>query len=164
VTFRQYIIELALAFLADPQDLAPLSGGHLGSGAKSITLAQKGRTKGPDLFMSDVEYVMNYKGLIPASLTLKYGPQDESADQEKVMIQWRHSQIVTQLITSGAVTPKVAARMLVDWGDLKPEYMAEMEAQLSAIPQSKNKQQQQERTAVSTPGRANEGAGPPNNG
>lgn len=157
VTLRWYIIELALAFLADPQDFAPLMGGHLGTGAQSETLAQKGRSKGPDLFMTSVEYIMNFKGIVPQSLTFKYGAQDETADSEKVMIQWRHSQIITQLITAGAVTPKVAARMLVDWGDLKPEYMTEMEAKLSDIPQSKDKTQQIQRTARSTPGRANEG-------
>lgn len=156
VTFQQYIVELALAFLADPQDFAPLTGGHMGTGAQSQTLAQKGRSKGPDLFMSQVEFIMNFKGIVPASLTFKYGAQDETADSEKVMIQWRHSQIITQLITSGAITPRVGARMLVDWGDLKPKYLAEMEAKLSDLPQDKNRQAQQERTARSTPGRANE--------
>lgn len=134
-TFRQYVIECANAFLLDPLDIAPLESGHLGTGTQADVLAQKGRSKGPDLFMSKVEHIMNYRGVLPKTVPFKYMNQDTATDTETTNINWRRAQIVSMLMgkadaqgnfVGGVITPQVAAQMLRDWGLLKDEYLEMM--------------------------------------
>lgn len=122
-TLHWYIIELADAFMVDPQEFAPLMGGTLGTSTQSQVLAQKGRSKGPTLFMSKVEHLMNFRGILPRTVTFKYGGQDMATDAERAMIDWRRTQQLRMLIEAGIITPEIGQQMLRDWGMLKPEYL-----------------------------------------
>jgi hypothetical protein len=90
--FKEYIILLALAFGLDPQDIAPIQGGGLGSSQQSQVLAQKGRGKGPALFMSTIEHMMNFHGIMPASVTFHYEEQDDAENEAKTNLWWRRIQ------------------------------------------------------------------------
>src|SRR6185369_5402840 len=69
---RWYTIALALAFGIDPQDIAPLPGHALGSSQQASVLAQKARGKGPSLFMSNVQQMMNFHGIMPRTIQFSY--------------------------------------------------------------------------------------------
>lgn len=146
-SFKEYVILLSLAFGLDPQDIAPLTGGSLGSSQQSATLAQKGRAKGPALFMSTIEQIMNFHGVMPASITFHYMEQDVAEDEALTNLRWRRTQMYSMLAkptktgTPGAATAagankpaqsgdgepivpvKIIRQMMRDNGDLKQEYL-----------------------------------------
>lgn len=95
--FKEYIILLALAFGLDPQDIAPLTSGNLGSSQQSQVLAQKGRGKGPALFMSTIEHMMNFHGIMPASVTFHYKEQDDAENEAMTNLKWRRTQMYSML-------------------------------------------------------------------
>lgn len=97
--FKEYILLLALAFGVDPQDIAPLTSGNLGSSQQSSILAQKGRGKGPALFMSTIEHMMNFHGIMPGSVTFHYQEQDDAENEAKTNLWWRRVQGYKMLAT-----------------------------------------------------------------
>ena len=70
------IAVLALAFLVDYQEFAPLPGGNLGTSAQSQVLHMKSRGKGPGLFMKLFAHFMNFGGVLPRSVTFEWDEQD----------------------------------------------------------------------------------------
>lgn len=123
VAMRLYTIQLALAFGSDPQDIAPLPGHNLGSSAQSQMLHQKGRGKGAALFMSIMEQELNYQGIMPRSVTFKYKDQDDQQDKDKEAIRAIRATRLGTLVKAGILTAEVAARILVDNGDLEEKYL-----------------------------------------
>lgn len=95
--FKEYVVLLALAFGLDPQDIAPLSGGHMGSSQQSSVLAQKGRAKGPALFMSTIEQIMNFHGVMPSTVSFNYQEQDDAENEARTNLQWRRTQMYAML-------------------------------------------------------------------
>lgn len=152
-SFREYIILLALAFGIDPQDIAPLQGHGLGSGGQSQILATKSRGKGPSLFMSTIEHMMNFHGIMPTNVTFHYQEQDDAENETRTNLAWRRTQMYAMLAkptkstgntpvnTPGAATAagasdnagggdgqpilpvKIIRQMMRDNGDLKQEYL-----------------------------------------
>lgn len=150
-SFREYIILLALAFGIDPQDIAPLAGGNLGSAQQSQVLAQKGRGKGPALFMATIEHMMNFHGIMPNTVTFHYEEQDDAENEAKTNLMWRRVQAYAMLSkptkstgntpgnTPGSATAqsgntkvtdgepilpvKIIRQIMRDNGDLKQEYL-----------------------------------------
>jgi hypothetical protein len=125
---EQYIILLALCIGIDPQDIAPLPGHGLGSSSQSQTLSQKGRGKGPALYMSNVAHMMNFRGIMPQTCQFRFMDQDLAEDTERTMLAWRRGQLLRLLVganeaTPGIISPQIARQLLRDWGDLKEEYL-----------------------------------------
>lgn len=149
--FKQAIILYALAFGIDPQDIAPLAGGNLGSAQQSQVLAQKGRGKGPALFMTMVEHMMNFHGIMPRTVQFSYEEQDDAENEVRTNLQWRRTQMYAMLAkpisgqstgTPGASTAmgdqqaaqpassilpaNIIRQIMRDNGDLKQEYLDAM--------------------------------------
>lgn len=150
-SFKEYIILLGLAFGIDPQDIAPIQGGGLGTGQQSQVLAQKGRGKGPALFMSTIEHMMNFHGIMPNTVTFHYEEQDDAENEAKTNLMWRRVQAYAMLSkptkstgntpgnTPGSATAasgntkvtdgepilpvKIIRQIMRDNGDLKQEYL-----------------------------------------
>lgn len=136
---RWYVIYLALAFGQDPQDYAPLPGGNLGSAQQSKVLAQKAHGKGPRLFMRNLEHLFNFHGIMPRTVTFSFDEQDLSEDTERTMLMWRRAQILSLLTTPGGkgmgqpgaptqepvLNATTARKLLVKWGDLPEDYLAD---------------------------------------
>lgn len=95
--FKEYIVLLAGAFGVDPQDIAPLPAGNMGSSQQSQVLAQKGRGKGPALFMETIEHLMNFHGIMPNTVTFKYQEQDDAENEARTNLQWRRTQMYAML-------------------------------------------------------------------
>lgn len=103
--FSEYIILLALAFGLDPQDIAPLPGGNMGSAQQSQVLAQKGRGKGPALFMSNIEHIMNFHGIMPKTVQFKFEEQDDAENEARTNLQWRRAQMYKLYATPTKLGP-----------------------------------------------------------
>lgn len=146
--FKEYIVLLALALGVDPQDIAPLTAGNLGSSQQSAVLAQKARGKGPNLFMTTIEHMMNFHGIMPASVTFHYKEQDDAENEAKTNLAWRRAQMYAMLAkpispnstgTPGSATAqgdqagggaaegilpaRIIRQIMRDNGDLKQEYL-----------------------------------------
>ena len=121
-SMRWYVDYLALCFGIDPQDLAPLPGGNLGTAQQSQVLAQKARGKGAALFMRNVEHQFNHHGVMPRTVTFKFGEQDSAENELKTQLKWRRAQMYKLYFDVG-VPKDVLFRMMNDEGDLADEYL-----------------------------------------
>lgn len=120
---RWYINQIALAFGSDYQEYAPLPGGGLGSGAQAETLHLKSRGKGPRLFMSMLEHIFNWQGILPTNVAFTYGDQDVAEDMERTRLRLLRAEERATRIKSGELTPEVARQIAVDVGDLDEGYL-----------------------------------------
>jgi hypothetical protein len=123
---KWYINAMALAFGSDYQDLAPLPGGNLGSSQQSKVLHMKSRGKGPAMFMSMMEQLMNFHGLMPNNVKFKFGEQDTAADMERAQLGLMRAKMRAEMIKSGEITPEIARQMALDSGDLDEALLAAM--------------------------------------
>jgi hypothetical protein len=122
-TLKWYVSQLALAFGADYQDFAPLPGGNLGSAQQSETLHLKSRGKGPRLFMSMLEHIFNFHGVLPRSVRFTFGDQDVAEDTQHARMRLLHAQERAVRIKSGEISTDMARRMAVEIGDMDEAYL-----------------------------------------
>lgn len=120
---RWYINNFALAFGGDYQDYAPLPGGNLGTASQSTVLHAKGRGKGPALFMSLMESLFNYHGLVPRNVKMKFVRQDVEQETAEANLRLIRAQTRAARIASLEITPEVARQEALDDGDLRIEYL-----------------------------------------
>lgn len=126
-TIKDYITVLAMAFLTDYQEFAPLPGGNLGTSAQSETLHQKSKGKGAGLFRKLIARVMN--GIVlPANVEFAWDETDLEADLQLAKVKRERAEERSIRVTSGEITPEVAAQLAVDAGDLPAEIYDEMMA------------------------------------
>lgn len=126
VTMKWYITLLAMASGGDFQDFAPLPGGNLGTASQSETLHRKSRIKGTQLWMKLIEHKLHYHKVIPSNVTFRYLQQDAAAEAEQVEIAKNRAQERQIRIASEEITPEIARQIAVDTGDLKQEYLVQM--------------------------------------
>lgn len=118
---KWYIAALALAFLTDYQEFAPLPGGNLGTSNQSQVLHMKSRGKGPALFQKLITHLMNFQGALPQNVTFLFDEQDAEADKmaaDLALVRATERQV---RIVSGEIDPEGARQLAVDAGDLSPE-------------------------------------------
>ena len=127
-TMKWYINQLALAFGGDYQDFAPLPGGGLGSAEQSETLLMKSRGKGPRLFMSMMEQIINFRGILPRLVSFMFGVQDTLEDTSTAELRKIRAQERDIRIKNNELSPQVARQIAVDAGDLDPRYLPELAA------------------------------------
>jgi hypothetical protein len=125
-TMRWYINQMALAFGTDYQDFAPLPGGNLGTAQQSQTLHMKSRGKGPKLFMSLMETLFNFRGIMPDTVHFSFGEQDIAEDEGMANLRLLRANERAARIQSGEITVEIAQQMAVDVGDLDRRYMVAM--------------------------------------
>lgn len=123
VFMRWYINQLALAFATDYQEFAPLPAGNLGSSQQSQILHLKSKGKGPALFISKFERIMNFQGVIPRTVHFVMGEQDAEVDIQKAQLKAVRATERATRIQSGEITPEIARQIAMDEGDLREEYL-----------------------------------------
>jgi hypothetical protein len=128
-TMKWYINQLSLGFGGDYQDFAPLPGGGLGSSEQSETLHMKSRGKGPRLFMSMVEHIFNFHGVLPRLVVFSFGDQDVSEDMEHAKLRKMRAEERAIRIQNQEITPQVARQLAVDCGDLDERYLSVLSEQ-----------------------------------
>lgn len=124
-TFKQYIAIIAMAFLEDYQEFAPLPGGNLGTSQQSEVLHKKARGKGPALFKKHIMRMMNFE-VLPRNVLFEYQEQDiaeegEVAEVSKIRAETRQIQI-----DSGEIDDQAARQMALDAGDISLAVFKEM--------------------------------------
>lgn len=120
---KNYITVLAMAFGTDYQEFAPLPGGNLGTSAQSEVLHAKSRGKGPGLFRSLIQRLMNLHGVLPSNVQFEWTEMDiEAAEQEATVAKMRAEERSVR-IASGELTPAAARQIALDAGDLTEEVL-----------------------------------------
>lgn len=122
VWMKHYILQIAMAFMSDYQEFAPLPGGGLGTGAQSEMLHLKSRGKGPGLFMKLITHAMNFK-IFPDNARFAYTEQDLEAEEMLAKVKAIRAQTRSVRIASGEITPQVARQLANDEGDLPQEML-----------------------------------------
>jgi hypothetical protein len=123
ISMRWYINQLALAFGGEYQDFAPLPSGNLGTSQQSKMLHLKGRGKGPKLFMNMIENVFNFQGIMPNTVTFRFGDADINEDEQLAGVRSVRATERAARIASGEIDATIARQMAVDSGDLDPKYL-----------------------------------------
>ena len=110
IDYNQYINLIAMAFMTDYQEFAPLPGQRLGTGAQSEVLHLKSRGKGPGTFMNIISRALNFK-VIPRNAHFFFDEQDLEADKAKAEVKALRAQTRAVRIKSGEITPQVARQI-----------------------------------------------------
>lgn len=124
---RWYIIGLAMAFGIDPQDLAPLQGQALGTGAQSIVLHMKSRGKGPAMYVKTMEHIFNFAGILPRNITFRFDEQDIEADTQQSALDKAKAETRQIYVAMGALTPDAARQLMLDDGEISQELFDAMQ-------------------------------------
>ena len=121
-SFKHYIAVMAMAFLTDYQEFAPLPGGNLGTSAQSQVLHQKTRGKGPALFMKLITHTINER-ILPSGgdVTFAFDEQDLEADKE--LAETRKIRAETREVQqrSGELSEEGIRQEALDAGDISQE-------------------------------------------
>jgi hypothetical protein len=123
---RWLVIKLALAFGEDPQLFAPLSGNALGSSQQSEVLDKKGRTRGPNLWMTSIEHQFRFLGVIPSNESFEFGEQDDAVSIDKARANLMKAQELAILVKAGIISGPIAAQIYADLGLIDPSYLKAM--------------------------------------
>lgn len=123
--FKEYIAMLAMAFLTDYQELAPLPGGNLGTSTQSQILHLKNRGKGPGIFRRMITRAINFQ-IMPQNVEFHYDDPDFEAEKTEAEVKKLRAQTRQIRTTSLEITPQVARQIANDEGDLRQEYLALM--------------------------------------
>lgn len=116
-SYRIYIMVLAMAWLTDYQEFAPLPGGNLGTSAQSEVLHMKSKGKGPGLFQKLITRMMN-GGALPANVRFEYDEPDlQTRELEDKNAQTRAETRKTR-IESGEIDVEAARQLAFEEGDL----------------------------------------------
>lgn len=127
LSMKQYIGQLAMAFMVDYQEFAPLPGGGLGTSAQSEVLHMKSRGKGPGLFMKIIAEALNF-AVLPESVQFIWDDQDPDADKLAVETSKTRAEARKLRIESGELTVGVARHIAYEEGDLSKEMLDALEA------------------------------------
>lgn len=157
---KWYVAQLALAFLSDYQEFAPLPGGGLGTASQSETQANKTKGKGPALFRKLISHTLNWL-ILPPDVEFKFDDIDLDAEATEAQNQKTRSESRKIRIDSGELTPQVARQLALEVGDLSTEQLEELERQDAEMKAEEEKRaaamaQQQAPPARSTQPRKNQ--------
>ncbi len=125
---KLYITIVAMAFLSDYQDFAPLPGGNLGTSTQSEVLHMKSRGRGPALFMGLIANALNFQ-VLPKAVQFKFAEQDLEADQAQADIRNKRAETRKLEVESGVLTVPAARQQALDKGDISPEIFEILGAQ-----------------------------------
>lgn len=125
---RWHIALMALAFLVEYQDLAPLSAGSLGTSQQSKTLHLKSKGKGPEHFQKKIEHALNFE-VFPEGATFKFTEHDLMMEEIQAKVKKARAEARAIDVGSGVLTPQVGRQIMEDDGDLKDEYLEMLDEQ-----------------------------------
>jgi len=121
VTMRWYVKQLAMGFGIDSQDLAPLEGSSLGTGAQSLVLHMKSRGKGPAMFIKSLAHKLNFHGVLPRNVTIRLDEQDTAQSMEIAELDRVRAESDKIYIDTGVLPPEAIRQELLDRGRISQE-------------------------------------------
>lgn len=115
--YREYmeihVNMLALAIGVDPQDIWPLTGAPLGTGAQSAILNAKGQGKALADAYQMLERAFNI-WVLPRDLEFQFKSKDAAADKQEADTAAQWVNMTTALLQSGQVDVETANRLLAE--------------------------------------------------
>jgi len=119
-TASLYIGVLAMGFLSDYQEFAPLPGGNLGTSSQSEILHLKSKGKGPGLFMKLLTHKLNFE-VLPNNVEFAFDEQDIEADKALAEVRKLRAEKRQIQVAIGELTPEAARQEAYDDGDITEE-------------------------------------------
>ena len=118
--FRWYIVLMAMSFMGDYQDFAPLPGGALGSSQQSEILHLKSTTKGAALFRQLITHALNFQ-ILPTNVEFRYTVADVEHEKTQAELEKIHAETRQVQIADQEISPEAARQVAVDKGDISTE-------------------------------------------
>lgn len=122
---QQYITLLSLALLCDYQELAPLPGGNIGTGAQSDVLDKKSKAKGAGLFRKIITHMMN-NVVLPDGCEFAFDEQDLDEDQAAALARKTRAEGRALMKAAGEIDALGARQIALDDGDISAELFEAM--------------------------------------
>lgn len=120
ITWKHYISIIAMAFLSDFQDFAPLPGGGLGTSAQSQVLHMKSRGKGPALFQKLISHALNFR-VFPKAVEFSWAEQDIEAEQMEAEVKMTRAQTYKLYFETNILPEPQLRQLALDNGDISQE-------------------------------------------
>jgi len=124
--YKWYLTAMALSFGADYQDLAPLPGGGLGSGAQSEVLHRKSRGKGQAFWMQTMARLLNLHGVLPRNTQFEWDEDDIESDLTTAQVKKTRAEARKIRLDSGELLPEIAWQIALEEGDLTEDQYNEL--------------------------------------
>jgi len=129
VTIKNYITLLANSAGIDYQDIAPLPGGNLGTGAQSEVLERKSRGRGVALFQKLITRLMNHAGALPHNVQFEFDEVNLDEELNEAEVVKARGEDLIQRVAGGILLPIEARKIAVEQGDLPLEMFEEYESE-----------------------------------
>lgn len=113
---KWYISTLALGFVVDYQDFAPLPGGNIGSSSQSEILSQKSRAKGAATYMRAKMEAYKTYGVLPRNCEIVYDDKNQAEALEAQEVRTKAMEEYAISTRSYILTPAAARKDLVKRG------------------------------------------------
>jgi len=110
---KEYLTILSMGLFTDYQELAPLPGGNLGTGAQSEMLHLKSRGKGPQIFRKLVEQLINHEGILPVGVEFEWDDVDYEEDAAQAQLFDIYAQAIERMVDSGVIDEQGGRQMLM---------------------------------------------------
>lgn len=118
---KWYINNLALGLGTDYQDLAPLPGGGLGTGAQSEVLHKKSNQKGSKWFMDAIVQEFQWRGIVPRNVEFEFTAQDFAEEQDEARLRKLRAEERAIRLNSGEIDFITARKIADELGDFPEE-------------------------------------------
>lgn len=106
----------------DVQDLQPLSGQPLGTGAQSQVLDDKQKGKGLSVWRQDFTHALN-EYVLDEMTTFAFIEHDYRDQERSAQVKKAHADVSATRIKAGITTPQQELQILVDYDDLPKEFL-----------------------------------------
>lgn len=126
--WKQYIAQIAMAFLSDYQEFAPLPGGGLGTASQSETQHKKSSRTGIALYRGAIEHSLNW-GVFPDDVEMSFEEPDLDAEQSEALARKTRAEERKVRIESQEITAAIARMRALSSDDLTQEEYDEAEKQ-----------------------------------
>lgn len=126
------ILTYADALGLDPQDLQPLTGQSLGSGAQSVVLHDKAAGKGLVSWQQQWTHQVNNL-ILPDKVSFEFVEKDYRDMEQKATIRKARAEGVKLMIDAGMIMPNQGVELLVNEDELPKEFLQAQTVQEGAI-------------------------------
>ena len=124
---KEYLTILSMGLFTDYQELAPLPGGNLGTGAQSEMLHLKSRGKGPQIYRKLIEQLVNHEGILPVGCEFEWDDVDYEEDAASAQLLSTYSEAIERMVDAGVIDEQGGRQMLMAKDLLSPEEFARMD-------------------------------------
>jgi hypothetical protein len=103
-----------------------MPGRRLGSAREVEVQERQARGKSSRLFMDMIMDMFTNAAVFPADVTFEFKDKDPEEQKQKDEGAFRRAQTRKERLDSGEITPEIARQIALDDGDLKEEYLSQL--------------------------------------